>query len=92
MSTTDERTKTIHRLRRLEGQIRGLERMVQENKDCEEILIQLLAAKAALNKVGVQIITHAMKDCIAAKDPTRPADEVIAEAMELFTKYVEAIK
>lgn len=92
MAVSDERTKTIHRLRRLEGQIRGLERMVEENQDCEEVLIQLLAAKAALNKVGVQIITHTMKDCIAQQDPSRPAEEVIAEAMEIFSKYVEAIK
>ena len=92
MPDDEEHQKTIHRLRRLEGQIRGLERMVTENKDCEEILIQLLAAKAALNKVGVQIITHTMKDCIAAKDPDRPADEVISDAMDIFTKYVEAIK
>ena len=92
MATDEERQKTINRLRRLEGQIRGLERMVTEGKDCEDILVQLLAAKAALNKVGVQIITHTMKDCLAAKNPDRSTEEVIADAMDIFTRYVEAIK
>lgn len=92
MPSTDERTKTINRLRRLEGQIRGLERMVNEGKDCEEILVQLLAAKAALNKIGVQIISHTMRDCLQAKHPDRSPDEVIADAMDIFTRYVEAIR
>ena len=92
MPNAEDRTKTINRLRRLEGQIRGLERMVTEEKDCEAILVQLLAAKEALNKVGVQIISHTMKDCLASTNPGRSADEVVAEAMELFLRYAKAIQ
>jgi DNA-binding FrmR family transcriptional regulator len=92
MPTAEDRKSTIHRLRRLGGQIGGLERMITEEKDCEEILVQLLAAKEALNKIALQIISHTMKDCLAAKSPDRTPEEVIAEAMDLFMRYAKAVR
>jgi CsoR family transcriptional regulator, copper-sensing transcriptional repressor len=90
--TTDEQTKLIHRLRRLEGQIRGLQRMIEEQTDCEQVLVQLLAAKSALNQIGVQIISHSMMECLQAKNPQSSPEELVAESMALFRRYVEAIK
>jgi CsoR family transcriptional regulator, copper-sensing transcriptional repressor len=89
---SEQQKKVIHRLRRLEGQIRGLQRMIEEQKDCEQVLVQLLAAKSALNQIGVQIISHSMMECLEAKNPGRPPEELVAEAMGLFSRYVEAIK
>lgn len=47
-----EKTKIINRLRRLEGQLRGLQRMVEEDQSCADILTQLASAKSALNSTG----------------------------------------
>jgi CsoR family transcriptional regulator, copper-sensing transcriptional repressor len=88
----DHQKSIFNRLRRLEGQIRGLQRMVEEQKDCEQILMQLLAAKSALNQVGVQVVTHSMMDCLTANNPDSSPDELIGEAMSLFARYVEALK
>jgi len=56
------------RLRRVEGQIRGLQRMVQEQRDCEAILTQLIAARAALDRVGLLIVNDYVEDCVLDAD------------------------
>jgi len=48
-----EQKEIITRLRKVEGQVRGLQRMVKEGQDCEAIITQLMAARSALDKVGV---------------------------------------
>ena len=50
----------VKRLRRLEGQIRGLQRMVEEGSECKEIVTQLSAAKGALDRVGFKLMTAAL--------------------------------
>jgi DNA-binding FrmR family transcriptional regulator len=50
----------INRLRRLEGQIRGLQRLVDEGAECREIVTQLAAAKGALDRVGFKLMSSAM--------------------------------
>lgn len=62
------------RLRRLEGQIRGIQRMLDEGKDCESVVTQLAAAKAALDRVGYRLVAAGMRHCIA--DPAPGADVV----------------
>ena len=52
------------RLRRIEGQIRGLQRMVEEEIPCPEILIQVAAATAAIKKVGTVIVQSYMEECL----------------------------
>ncbi len=44
-----------NRLKRVEGQVRGLQRMVEEQRDCEAIMTQLMAARAALDSVGLRV-------------------------------------
>jgi DNA-binding FrmR family transcriptional regulator len=50
----------IKRLRRLEGQIRGLQRMVEEGSECRDIVTQLAAARGALDRVGFRLMASAM--------------------------------
>lgn len=81
-----ERRDITNRLKRLEGQIRGLQSMVESGKECEQVLTQIMAAKAALNQVGLHIVGYAMKDCLTG-DEERPRDELIDEAIKVFLKY-----
>jgi DNA-binding FrmR family transcriptional regulator len=57
-----------NRLRRIEGQIRGLQRMVEEHRDCEAILTQLMAARAALDRVGLLIAEDFVEECVLTAD------------------------
>jgi DNA-binding FrmR family transcriptional regulator len=53
-----------NRLRRVEGQIRGLQRMVEEQRECEAILTQLMAARAALDRVGLLVAENFVRECL----------------------------
>jgi CsoR family transcriptional regulator, copper-sensing transcriptional repressor len=86
-----ERRNILNRLKRLEGQIRGLQSMVESGKGCEDVLTQVMAAKSALNQVGLRIIGYSMKACLG-EDDQRGRDEVVDEALELFLKYVNCVK
>ncbi|MBS3957380.1 MAG: metal-sensitive transcriptional regulator [Clostridiales bacterium] len=91
-ATTDaERKRIINRLKRLEGQIRGLQMMVESGKDCEDVLTQIMAAKSALNQVGLHIIGHSMKRCLIDTE-NRTRDELIDEAIAVFIKYSACVK
>ena len=82
-----ERKKILNRLRRLEGQIRGLQTMIEAGQDCAAVLTQVMAAKSALNQVGLHVVGHAMKHCMIDDDPAIGRDEVIDEAIKVFLKY-----
>ena len=86
-----ERKRIVNRLKRLEGQIRGLQTMVESGKDCEAVLTQVMAAKSALNQVGMHIIGHAMKNCLIDEEEKDP-DALIDEAIAVFLKYSSCIK
>lgn len=76
------------RLRRLEGQIRGLQRMVEEGQDCEAIVTQLAAAKAALDRVGYRLVASGMRCCAQSETGERDDENGLdTETLErLFLK------
>lgn len=53
-----------NRLKRVEGQVRGLQRMVEEQRECEAILTQLMAARAALDRVGLLVAENFVQECV----------------------------
>lgn len=86
MGKDDDKQKVIlRRLKRIEGQIRGITRMVEEGKGCEEVLIQVAAARAALDKVGIHIISHRMKECLQDKGMSK--EESVEKSIDMFVRY-----
>jgi DNA-binding FrmR family transcriptional regulator len=61
----EEHEALMARLRRVEGQIRGLQRLLEEGAPCETVAHQLFAAKSALEKVGVRLLVTNMRRCLA---------------------------
>ena len=92
VTDADERKKIVNRLKRLEGQIRGLQSMIESGKECDAVLTQIMAAKSALNQVSLHIIGHAMKNCLVEDDPSLSRDEVIDQAIAVFLKYSSCVK
>ena len=86
-----ERKRILNRLRRLEGQIRGLQAMIESGQECDAVLTQITAAKSALNQVGVHIIGHSMKRCLIDSEAAS-RDEVIDQAIAVFLKYSSCVK
>lgn len=55
----------VRRLRRIEGQVRGIQRMIENEEDCQDILTQIAAVKSAVNQVGLIVFESHALDCIA---------------------------
>ena len=60
------REQLVARLRRAEGQLRGVQRMVGEDAECRDVLAQLAAVKAAVDQVGLLLITERLRSCVTA--------------------------
>ncbi|MDH3756096.1 MAG: metal-sensitive transcriptional regulator [Acidimicrobiia bacterium] len=72
------------RLRRLEGQIRGLQAMLEDGKDCRDVITQLSAAKSALDRIGYRLVGAGMRYCVTNADE---ADGITSDELEkLFLK------
>ncbi|MEE1941329.1 metal-sensitive transcriptional regulator [Streptomyces sp. TRM 70361] len=61
----DELRAVVNRLRRAQGQIAGVIRMIEEGRDCEEVVTQLAAASRALDRAGFAIIATGLQQCLA---------------------------
>ncbi len=80
----------LNRLRRVEGQIKGLQKMVEERKQCSEVLIQVAAVRSAVNKVGTMIFETHFRECLEqALEDEGNLDEFIVQFTNLMDKYVK---
>ena len=77
----------LKRLRRIEGQIRGLQKMVEEDRYCPEIVTQIASVQEALRGVGRQLLRNHLKHCATAAIKKGPADadRTYDELLELIT-------
>ncbi len=83
----EEFRELLHRLKRIEGQARGIQRMILEGRSCEEIVIQLAALKEATTKVGMQVIGRHLERCLRdelAGEGT--GQQAIEDIMRILTK------
>ena len=75
--TTPDKQKILNRLRRLEGQVRGLQKMVDDERPCQDILTLVSSIKSALEATGDLIFEEYLSSCLAADDqPISPQDIV----------------
>ena len=74
------------RLRRIEGQIRGIQAMLEENRECRDIVTQIAAASKAFDQVGFKMLASGLSSCL--EDPKKSAKQVytISEVEKLFLK------
>jgi DNA-binding FrmR family transcriptional regulator len=79
----------VVRLNRIEGQVRGIRRMVQESRRCLEILQQLAAAEAALNRVSLAVLKVHVESCVpaAAAEGPEPQSKALAELVDIFDRF-----
>ena len=78
----------IHRLNRVEGQIRGIKKMVENNAYCPEILIQVSAANAALNSFTKVLLASHIRSCVA-EDIREGKEETIDELVTVLQKLMK---
>ena len=85
-SALNEQTtqEVLDRLARIEGQIRGVSKMIQEQRPCDQVLMQVMAARAALEKVAATVVSSGIDECLSL--PPEQARERIHRSIQLFTK------
>lgn len=86
--TPEEYTKLIHRLNRIEGQIRGIRGMVENNAYCPDILMQSAAVTAAMNAFNKELLASHIRTCVA-QDIRDGKDEVIDELVGTLQKLMK---
>lgn len=86
--SAEEQKKLINRLSRIEGQIRGLKSMVEEDGYCNDILIQSAAVTAALNSFNKELLASHIHHCVAT-DIREGRDEVIEELADTIQKLMK---
>ncbi len=82
----------LKRLRRIEGQVRGLQRMVEEDKYCIDILTQVSAATRALQSFSLELLDEHLSHCVveAAQRGGPEAEEKVREASEAIARLVRS--
>ena len=90
MIDDDTRVKALGRLRRIEGQVQGIQRMVEEDKYCVDILLQLTAVQGAVEQVQRLLLGRHIESCVAdairsgsARDRQKKMDELL----EVFSRF-----
>ncbi|MBM7625031.1 metal-sensitive transcriptional regulator [Sporohalobacter salinus] len=78
----------LNRLKTLKGHIGGIERMIEEDKDCIDILVQITAIKSSIDKVGQAIIEDYAHECIVSSmEEEEDVEEVIKETIKTILKF-----
>ena len=87
---TASKDQLLKRLRRLEGQVRGVERMVDEDRYCIDVLTQISAIQAALDKVALGLLNDHAEHCVvhgaAAATPEENVEEMMAAVARLMRR------
>ncbi len=79
-----------NRLKRIEGQVRGISRMVDEDVYCVDILVQIAAVRAALGKVGLMLLEDHTKGCVAqALTNEDTQDQAVDELIDIVSKFIK---
>jgi DNA-binding FrmR family transcriptional regulator len=86
-SAADQTDAILKRLRRIEGQVRGIAGMVEDERYCIDVLQQISAAQAALDKVAIALVDDHVRHCVMGADASNQ-EEMRAELMTALTRMV----
>lgn len=87
----DDKQHLLSRLRRIEGQVRGLQRLVEDDTYCIDVLTQVAATSKALQGVGVRLLDEHLRHCVAgAAGASGRTDELVGEATRAVERLLRA--
>jgi DNA-binding FrmR family transcriptional regulator len=87
---SQNKEKVLARLRRIEGQVRGITKMVEEERYCIDVLTQIAAAKAALESVSLALLNDHMQHCMADAIKTGDGTEKVREVSAAIGRLVRS--
>ncbi|SDK02572.1 metal-sensitive transcriptional regulator [Natronincola ferrireducens] len=80
------RKDILNRLKTIKGHIQGIEKMIEEEKACDDVLLQIAAVKSSLEKVGSIIVEDHAKECLLRENITRDEVDKILKTIMKFSK------
>lgn len=91
MEKERQKKDILLRLRRVEGQLRGLQRMVEGSAPCPEIMTQVAAATAAIKRTGMAIVQAYMEECLnkAKEEPIAKREETMRDFQKAISRYID---
>ena len=90
MIDDETKVKVLGRLRRIEGQVQGIQRMVEEEKYCVDILLQLTAVEGAVEQVQRLLLGRHIESCVAdaiRSGSTRDRQKKVEELLDVFSRF-----
>ncbi|EEG77640.1 metal-sensitive transcriptional regulator [Dethiobacter alkaliphilus] len=84
----EERQNIINRLNRIEGQIKGIRKMIEEENSCAEVMMQIAAVKAAVNRVGTVMFETHFRDCLEKAIAEGEDLDFVDDVMKMLSKYI----
>lgn len=79
----------LNRLKKIEGQAKGIQKMIEEDKCCGDIMVQISAIRSAINRVGGLIMERYIKECLKESLKNCKNDENIEDVIETIVKYIK---
>ena len=91
LSSNNDKEALVKRLKRIEGQVKGIQNMVEEERYCVDILVQISAIRSAINKVGSIILENHIKGCVtnSIKSGDIDSEHTIQELMDTINKFTK---
>ncbi len=89
-SYAEDKQKILTRLRRIEGQVRGIARMVEEDKYCIDILTQISASTSSLRSVGLLVLEDHIRGCVVGADPD-DQEATLDELNRAIERFVRSV-
>ncbi|HEY3375401.1 MAG TPA: metal-sensitive transcriptional regulator [Candidatus Aquicultor sp.] len=84
-----DKEKILSRLKRIEGQLRGIQRMVNDEKYCVDVLVQISSVLGATQRVGFMILDDHIKGCVKTAVQSDGGDEAIQELISVVQRFIK---
>ncbi len=88
MTEKENKASKVMRLKRIEGQIRGIQQMIEDDKYCIDIINQITAAKKALEQVALLVMKGHMQSCVTDAIRSKKGDDLIDELIGSVDKFI----
>ncbi|HEC22837.1 MAG TPA: transcriptional regulator [Chloroflexi bacterium] len=87
LKSPEDRSRINKRLRRIEGQVRGVQRMIDEGRDCRDIIQQLAAVRSAVQQAGLEVMRIYAHQCISDSESAMTPEEVVDYLVGVLGKW-----
>jgi DNA-binding FrmR family transcriptional regulator len=89
MNSSEKKRELLVRLSKIEGQIRGISKMIKDDKYCIDIIDQITATRRALDKVAMIILKKHINSCVTSAIKADKSDDIVEELINVIDKYIK---